>query len=444
MKSSFWVNSLFYTVLQRGSLFVFGALAFMLVVRGLSKNDNGEWALFLSTLTLFETIKQGLLRNPTIKFMGLPQYAQNQKAVQTASLCINIFVTILGVLLFSGGSKIIAQYLQSPVLDVLLKWSVIFLLLLIPFNHFEIILQSKFAFSKIFWANFVRQGSFFLSIVIIYFFFPEYLNLIHLVYLQIFSLLLGTIILYVQVQPYWIKGFDWNKKIIIEMFHFGKYIFGTNLFSNISRNFDHYITANILGVDTSKFWVANYNLAARINNMMDVPSLAAADVLFPKNVTTLEESGLGKVKYYFEKMVGTILAVIVPISLFIFIFPKFVIYILADTEYYTAIPILQITILFALVRPISYQYGSTLDAIGKPAINFYTNLIFMIVNLSLTYLGLTYFGGIGAAYATVANNIIIFIIMMVVLKRYINIETKNLFKYMWETYVLIYQKIRRR
>lgn len=444
MKSSFWANSLFYTILQRGSLFVFGALAFMLVVRGFSKYEYGEWALFLSTLTLFETIKQGLLRNPTIKFMGLPEYAQNQKAVQSASLCINIFVTILGVLLFSVGANLVAAYLQSTVINTLLQWSVIFLIILIPFNHFEIILQSKFAFSKIFWSNFTRQGFFFLGVIVLYFFLPQYLTLNNLVFLQIFSLLIGTIILYFQVQPYWIKGFEWNKTVIVKMFHFGKYIFGTNLFSNISRNFDHYITANILGVDSSKFWVANYNLAARINNMMDVPSLAAADVLFPKNVTALEESGIEKVKYYFEKMVGTILAVIVPISIFIFIFPKFVIYILADTEYYTAIPILQITILFALVRPISYQYGSTLDAIGKPQVNFYTNLIFMIVNLTLTYFALKYFGGIGAAYATVLNNIIIFVIMMYILKKYINIETKNLFKYMWETYVLIYKKIAKR
>jgi lipopolysaccharide exporter len=56
--------------------------------------------------------------------------------------------------------------------------------------------------------------------------------------------------------------------------------------------------------------------------MLDVPSLAAADVLFPKNVETLETDGLGRVKYYFERMMGTILALIVPISLVIFLLPQ--------------------------------------------------------------------------------------------------------------------------
>ncbi len=59
--------------------------------------------------------------------------------------------------------------------------------------------------------------------------------------------------------------------------------------------------------------------------MIDVPSLAAADVLFPKNVETLETDGLGKVKYYLERMMGTILALIVPLSLIIFLFPKLII-----------------------------------------------------------------------------------------------------------------------
>lgn len=444
LKSSFWINSLFYTVLQRGSLFVFGAFALMLILRGFTKTDYSEWGLYLTTITLFETIKQGLLRNPTIKFMGLQQYAQNQKAVQSAALLINIVTTFLGILLFTVASKWIAGFIQSPGIDTLLQISVLFLILLIPFNHFEILLQANFAFSKIFWAYFARQGLFFGGILILYFFLPQQFTVLNLVYLQIVSLLLGTVILYFQVQPYRIKGFAWNKNIVINMFQFGKFIFGTNLFANISRNFDQYITANALGPAASSYWVANYNLVSRINNMMDVPSLAAADVLFPKNVTAIEEKGLGQVKYYFERMVGTILAVIVPLSLFIFIFPKFVIYILADTNYYSAIHILQVTILFGIVRPISYQYGSTLDAIGKPALNFYTNLLFMAVNLGLTYLALSRFGGEGAAYATVLNNIIIFIIMMLVLKKHVHVETKNIFIYMFQTYKIIFNKILKR
>ncbi len=133
--------------------------------------------------------------------------------------------------------------------------------------------------------------------------------------------------------------------------------------------------------------------------MVDVPSLAAADVLYPKNVEAIENDGIEKVKEYFEQVVATILAFIVPVSLAIFILPGVVIDIIAGDKYEPAVSILQITILFSIVRPLSYQFGSTLDAIGRPDINFMANAGLFIINLLLTLVFVKIFGGMGAAYA---------------------------------------------
>ena len=168
--------------------------------------------------------------------------------------------------------------------------------------------------------------------------------------------------------------------------------------------------------------------------MVDVPSLAAADVLYPKNVEALESEGMEKVKYYFEQVTGTILAFIVPLSLIIFFFPKLIIHIVAGPEYYPAIVLLQLTILFSMVRPLSYQFGSTLDAIGKPAINFTVNVLLMTANLILTIIFLKLYGGIGAAYATIIYYSVSLIVMLLILKKYINIEAKNIVKYTFKRY----------
>jgi O-antigen/teichoic acid export membrane protein len=168
--------------------------------------------------------------------------------------------------------------------------------------------------------------------------------------------------------------------------------------------------------------------------MVDVPSLAASDVLYPKNVEALENEGMEKVKYYFEQVTGTILAFIVPLSLFIFLLPKLIIHVVAGPEYYPAIVLLQLTILFSMVRPLSYQFGSTLDAIGKPAINFSVNVLLMIVNLILTIVFLKIYGGIGAAYATIIYYSISLIVMMLILKRHINIEAKNIVRFSFRRY----------
>jgi lipopolysaccharide exporter len=181
-------------------------------------------------------------------------------------------------------------------------------------------------------------------------------------------------------------------------------------------------------------YVAYYNTVARINNMVDVPSLAAADVLYPKNVEAHENGGIEKVKYYFEHVTGTIIAFIVPLSLLIFLFPKLVIHIVAGPDYYPAVLLLQLTILFSMVRPLSYQFGSTLDAIGKPSVNFKVNVLLMIVNLALTIALLKIYGGIGAAYASMISCTISLVVMLAVLKKHISIDSTNIFRYALSRY----------
>jgi len=221
------------------------------------------------------------------------------------------------------------------------------------------------------------------------------------------------------------------------MFHFGKYIFGTNVFSALGRSADQFISAGIISADV----VAYYNVVARINNMMDVPSLAIADVLFPKNVEAMATSGEEKVRYYFEKMVGTIVSVLAPISLLIFLLPHLFVMILAGSKYYAAIPILQTVILFSFLRPFSYQFGTTMDAIGRPRINFWVNLLTMSLNYGCMYFGLRYTGWMGAAYGTVVSAILSFLIMYTVLNRTIGVRLSETFQYVWISYRNIYALI---
>lgn len=410
----------------------------MILVRGFARQANGVetygiWAIYLTTLSLFETIKQGLLRNPTIKFLGASEYADKKKEVQSSALVINIVCSLLVILLFTVGAAWLSGVLKSPELAPMFGWSVLFVVLLVPYNHYEVLLQAHYRFPQIFWAYFVRQGIFFLGVILLSFVFTDHLSLMNLVLLQIGALLVGVLILFVATSPYRLRGFHYDVTIMRKMFHFGKYIFGTNVFSNVARSFDHYITASILAPGVGKTYVSYYNTVARINNMVDVPSLAAADVLFPKNVETLETDGMGKVKYYFERMMGTILALIVPMSLVIFLLPHLIISILAP-GFMGAVPILQMTILFSLVRPLGFQFGNTLDAIGKPQVNFYVSVCLMLVNLVATYAGLSLFGGVGAAYGTIVYNVISAIVLLAVLKKYAHIEVKNIGLYMVQAY----------
>jgi lipopolysaccharide exporter len=440
--ASFWLTAMFYTMLQRVSLFVFGVTAYMILVRGFSPETNGVWALYITLYSLFEAVKQGLIRNASIRFLSMAEYASKKESVQSASLILNIGFSLLTILLIFSSGKFIAEWLHAPSLLPMLLISTLIILFLIPFNHCEILLQSKFRFDVLFTAAFIRQGFFFAGLIVLYFFYKNYFTLVNVLLMQVASLACAAAYIFRRTSASIVKKFNYDALLTKKLFHFGKYTFGTNLVAGLSRSFDHFITAGTLNTPLGKDYVAYYNTVARVNNMVDVPSLAAADVLYPKNVEAHETAGIEKVKYYFEQIIGTILAFIIPLSLFIFIFPKLIIYVIAGPQYYPAVVILQLTILFSMVRPLSYQFGSTLDAIGKPHINFWANALLMVTNLFLTYIFIKLFGGIGAAYATMIYYTLSFIVMLLILRKYVQIEPKNILNYALGRYKEFYDYIK--
>ncbi|HZK63591.1 MAG TPA: oligosaccharide flippase family protein [Puia sp.] len=429
---SFWIHSVFFTLLNRFSLIAFGVIGYILLAKKVfpTTKEMGIWALFLGIVAMTETIKQGLLRNPTIKFLSEPEYINDRNKIQTASLIINIAFSVLAIGVVFFGGHLIVNWLNTPELYPLIEQGILLIILLIPFNHFEVLLQAHFKFQPIFYGYFLRQGLFLLSVILLLLFHKSSLTLINLVKLQILALACGTVVLLYFSREYFYRKFDAEKKTMLRMFHFGKFIFGTNVFSAFGRSADQFITAGLISADV----VAYYNVVARINNMMDVPSLAVADVLFPKNVQAMAISGEEKVKYYFERMVGTIISIVAPVSLLIFCVPHLFIKLLAGSKYLSAVPILQTVILFSFLRPFSYQFGATMDAIGKPKINFWVSLLTMCLNYGCMYIGLRYTGWMGAAYGTVVAAILSFSIMCVVLNKTIGVSLMSTFRYVGFAY----------
>src|SRR5437868_2624572 len=136
--SSFWAQLLFYTLLNRFSIIFFGVVTYLIMVRNISRPDMGVWALFLMITTMVELIKQGLLRNPLIKFLGMSEYADKKDQVQSTALFINIAFSIFAIVVFVFLGQLIGSLLRSPQLKELLLWNTLFVILLIPFNHCEV------------------------------------------------------------------------------------------------------------------------------------------------------------------------------------------------------------------------------------------------------------------------------------------------------------------
>jgi lipopolysaccharide exporter len=123
------------------------------------------WALFLTILSLVETVKQGLLRNPMIKFLSEPEYAAEKNKVQSAALITNIGFSAIIILFIIFLGKPFCSWLSSPELFPMILLGIPLIVLLIPFNHCEVLLQANFRFKSIFIGYVFRQGIFLSGVI---------------------------------------------------------------------------------------------------------------------------------------------------------------------------------------------------------------------------------------------------------------------------------------
>lgn len=433
-KSSYWVKSGFFTILQRFSLLLFGFGSFYILIRLLTKDDFGTWSLFLSITSLIEVARSGLIKNALVKHLTTAADEDHAKII-TASLWLNIILTAISVLLLWFGASYLSQKWDAPELEQMFYIYMVTTIFLIPFFQFEFIQQANLDFQGIFFSNFTRQGLFFLFVVIS-FNTDSTISLLELAQVQILTAISGIFVSFFFVRKY----ISLSKHISIfwikKLFHFGKYTFGTNVSHMIFSSVDQFLLGSLI----SKSAVASYNVALRITNLVEVPTVSIAEIVFPQSARRLETQGLDGVKHLYEKSVGVILAIILPVLLVVMVFPGLIIRIIADEKYLSTIPLLQITVLYTLFVPFARQFGTVLDSIGKPQINFYFVIIGASINAALNYVFIKQFGIIGAAYGTLISFSLTFILNQIVLKKILNVALVKVFYHMVQFYVEVFNK----
>lgn len=432
--------------MQRFSLFFFGLGSFFLLTHNfLTREEVGIFALFQTTLGMMEYLKMGLLRNALIKIKFDEGYENRSNEVYTASLIINFAFSVLIILVLICFSGSIATLLKTAELKELLHLSIGLVIFQIPFSHFEILQQSVMNYQTTFYAYCIRQGLFFAFIAMALFTKNIVINNHNLVIAQIVAIGVASVYYLIASSKMLSRKLTINRLLIWKLLQFGRYVFGTALLSYIYKFADHFVTAFLIGDPVrGKIYVSYYNVVSRVSNVLDVPFMAVADVLFPKNALALSVEGPVKVKYYFEKMVGILTALMIPVSLAICFLPELVIRLIAGPAYLQAVPILQITMAFAFLKPFYGQFGFTMDSIGKPQVNFWVNGICLVLSLSATFFSIYYFGGMmGAVYANVFTLITGCLIFYFILRKHLGIELSNIIRFCFSSYVEMFNLVRK-
>ncbi len=420
--SNYWFKQGRFAFGEQFSVALIGFVTFFFLIRFLSKQDFGIWTLFLSVTTFIEIARIGILQNGTVKYL-VQGSKQDQVAISTASFLLNLISAIGSALLLLGFARWLGSLWHAPILQKMFSIYLVTTILMVPIHHGTILCQANHRFKFIFWINILYRGLFLICILFVYQFLS--LGLIVLPVLQLLGVGITAIVTYLLCRDYFaFKALDyrWIKKLI----HFGKFVFGTNLSTMLYKSLDKYM----LGAMLNPISVSIYELAIRITQIVGIPNRAMANLVYPQNAE-INPTNTGALRNIYEKAVAAIYIFVLPFVILTLLFTEPIILFFAGESYLDAVPVLRITILYALFIPFGVQFGTLLDSIGKPSVNFYFTSFSLVINGIANYLFIRQFGVMGAAYGTLTSFVLFFFVSQTYLYRNFAIQPWNIFYHIW-------------
>jgi len=409
------------------------------------KGDIGVWSLFISVTTILELLRNGFIRNPMITHLVSAESEEERGRVITASWVLHIILVLFTSLVLFVIAVPLTQFWDAPQLDVLFYIYILRGLALIPSLQFEYLQQSLVNFRAIFWGNvaklaptgiyifvkYVQVGIFETGVA------PTLYDIAVAQLLSaVFSIFVGyfflrnTRVIYPKV--------DWRSVGMLS--GFGKFTLGTTISSMVIKNTDSWMIGRMISPEG----VASYNPALRISNLIEVPTLAVASVVFPQVNRKMQQGGKAGLEDVYVKSVSVILAMMLPVVIPLYVFSDFIIKLIFTSAYLEASPILRVTLFFTLLIPFNRQFGTLMDALKRPKINFYLLVMMGVLNVVMNFLFIRAYGTIGAAYGTLLAYVVIFILNQVILFRMFDISTLKVIPAIWDWYRTGFTMVKKR
>ncbi len=426
-----------YNGLQKVSIPLFGVLSTALLAhKALTKSDMGVWVNFLAITTFVEMFRSGIVRTSLIKFINYSKKIEHRE-IMSAAFFLNGIISIISALLLFFFGKAVEDFLKSPGLNSMFHIYIITLLFLIFFSHIEWLMYAHLRFKALFYTYLVRQGGTFM-LILVYYLIVGQVQLDMLVVIYTIGVIMGIVAGYIYMKSFFGLRFIYSLNWIRTLWNFGKYVFGSNIFTLIFRNADQFLLSNITA---NPGMVASQNISMRIINIADIPSQVIADILFPKNSSPELANRPEAIKSNYEKAVGAALSVILPFVVVLLLFPKLIITILVGTQYLDAVPYLMLITSAIFFQAFLKQTGVIFDSSGRPRITLTIATLIAIVQIVACYFFISRFALMGAGFALLTTHLFGFTLSQVLLKKYFKVNFLNSFKYCFQFYPIIFKLV---
>jgi lipopolysaccharide exporter len=427
-RASYWLSSGVFTLLTKVTTVAFGFFNFLILIRVLSPADYGAWVLFISVSTLMELVKHGFIRNPLIRYLTITP-PEEQAALQSASLFLNIIIGALQGAVLVAFAFMLTSFWNVPQLHSLFLIYILTTVAFVPANHFDTVQQAGLQFMQLFFVNLVKQAGLFLY-VISAFLTGSRITLEGCAIAQLAGVVASCLLSYIFVKGLLHFSRHLNTKWVKELYHYGKFTFGTNVSSMIIKNMSTWLLGRMVSVNA----VTIFNPAIRVSNLVEVPNDTLSAIYFPRVSKDVAEKGVNAVKRRYEMAVGALLAMVIPCALLMMLLAPQVILLIAGPGFEETIPVLRLTMLYCMLLPFNRFFGVTLDAIGKAKVNFRMVMLTAVLNLGCCLLFIHYFGTIGAAYGTLLTYFTMFVANQIYLRKRFGITLQGVFEEMFNFY----------
>lgn len=362
---------------------ILGIAGFALLTRSLSLELFGQWVLFITAGSFVEMFRFGITNTGLIRYLSGAEHAERVKLIGSNAL-IGFGATVFIAIILISCNIIFNESISNSGYGLFFKWYPVLAFLNLPWNNALVVLQADRKYGKILAIKALNSGSFFVVLVVNYFFLD--LTVTQLVFAM---LIINAFTSLISI----IAGWDGTKYVTSAnaatnktLLNFGKYTTFTLIGTNLLRS------ADVLIISLSPLGnaaVALYSIPLKLTELQQIPLRSFVATAFPKMSKASLHHKIDEVKDLFYSYTGALTYLFVFISLFTFVFAEFFVFLLSGNQYlktdpitgFNVIDIVRVFSIYGLLLPIDRMTGIGLDSINKPNINALKVFFMVLANV---------------------------------------------------------------
>lgn len=409
-------------------------LSFAILVRLLPLSAFGEWVLFIGTYTILDQIRTALLQSGIIRFYAGAD-AATSRVVAGSAWYLALMVTGIFVLLDLFVLGVCYHYFDAT-WQFFLKWLGVMMIASVPFNIASWLLQAEHRFDKILQVRFWQNGCF--LVLILVFHFTVTISLQYVLYAYMAGLGITSLFTLLRRWTQLPAIVHSTRKQVTALVKYGWLIVGSMITSGLLNYSDNFLIRTMINPAA----VAIYSIPQKFMEVIEIILRSFVATAQPTLSAAANRNDWQGVSRAFSRYTGVVSIVIIPFIIGLIIFTKPLIIILADKAYLPATDVVRIFLLCAILYPVDRFIGVSLDMINRPLMNFYKNLLKLVLNIIGDIVFILLFKDIRwVAFGSLLNMIICVIAGYYMLRKYVHFTVGDIIRLGWAECVAILEKI---